>query len=212
MTTDVQVEFVEDSTVKNDVCNLSRELLTGASKVGAASWTASTRDPESRACMINNFVATFDALDCERSLWLICGDSSWQKNSRVIQHKRFWGRLRSKVGTLDSIDELLEYACEQDDKIKFFGAALVSKSNVDTVLRVICRTGNCYLVSVKNSTNFLETVLKSGWEDKGWFDYDLLKRVLAAEELLFKPVGEFDDPDYGFVCVGSPERVMRLTN
>nr|WP_231986824.1 hemagglutinin repeat-containing protein [Pseudomonas trivialis] len=94
-------------------------------------------------------------------------------------------------------------------KLKFFCALRLSELSIGTVVDVIIDERCSYIVATPKSFD-IEPILDVGWSGSLAEDFSLCGRICEEKGLLFKPVGEFDDHEWGFVSIGSPEILKKL--
>lgn len=104
---------------------------------------------------------------------------------------------------------LNEEMLERDNKLKFFGAILLSELSIESVVKTLNEESCSYIVALPESANIKEA-LCLGWDIHGGFDKELLRYVINNKGIIFKVVGEFDDPENGFVGLGVPELLKNL--
>ena len=212
MTTEIKVEFVEDAIADNDVCTLQLSALPGDTKVGAAAWLTDQANDDARSAVLNRVLKCHENANLTKCLWIVFGDPTWQADSRIARHGGLWGRLSRRGLDVGSLHQQSEWVDDRDTQFRAFGAAIVSPENVSATVSVLETMNNGYLLSSTSDSSVAYGALQNRWENGPWFDYSLLSYALKANALLWKPVGSFDDPEVGFVCVGHPESIRPLTS
>ncbi|HIF9205248.1 TPA: hypothetical protein ACX6QK_002597 [Photobacterium damselae] len=209
-TTNLEHTTTMDVSKENDTYYISKDNLLENMKVGASSWLlSSTNHFEARLTVLKMIFKLIHAKMPHLSLWYLVGDSAWQNDTRIIRHKKLFKRLNVRGGGIEHSTKSIENMLENEGKLKFFAAACISESSINSVIKTIAKEPCSYIVAIPDSFD-INSVLNNGWESSNYIDRNILNNVIESRGLLFKIVGAFDDQESGFVGFGMPELITEL--
>ena len=209
MTTEVKIFSTPDISVDNEVLNIRPESGKVKDVLSAASFLVESTSSES--CV---FVLEFIAKIIKRSLpayeiWLLVGSSALQSDTRIIRYRGLWGALKLQGVEMPKATDLKDITVEADGKLKFYGALRLSELPARIVVDTISAGYRCYIVALPSDTG-ADIALSMPWSGIASEDLDFYCLICEEKGLLFKMVGEFDDPERGVVSIGSPILVQEL--
>lgn len=210
MTTELRTTFTMDVSKENETYNINDFLVSHKFKIAAISWLLSSRDHLDARISVLRII--FSAVLTEFSslnLWLVIGDSAWQPDTRIIRHKKLFKRLSARGVEITHADSFYEDKVESDGKLKFFGAARLSELAIESVVKVMNEEPCSYIIAVPRNFG-VKALISVGWGSREAIDTNILLKVAEKEGMLFKMIGAFDDPDAGYVGLGSTGVVKRL--
>lgn len=209
MTTPIKVESTVDIFSANNVMNFTQVSDKGLA-LGGATWLTSGVSHLESVTTVLRFVYDL-ILNNLRSdkFWLLIGSSTWQQDTRIVRHKKLWGALKARGIEIAGGKDAKEIALESQGKIKFFGAICLTESSLESVAKAIAEEQCAYLVASSEKST-IHDVLEVGW--LGDFRDDTYLRAFAAEHdvVLFKRIGEFDDPERGLAAIAKPQILAKL--
>ena len=212
MITDIKTTCTMDVSKENDAYNICESNLPTNMKIAACSWLLSSKNHLEARLSILRVIFNLIMIQAPKfKFWYLVGDSAWQDDTRIIRHKKLFKRLKSRGVEITHTKEILECKREHQGKIKFFGATLLSELSIESVVRMIDEEPCSYLIAITEDSD-ISNVIHSGWENSDFIDKGLLSYVAENNGLIFKVVGEFDDPESGFVGLGTPELVRRFNS
>lgn len=210
MTTDIKTISTVDVSKENDVYNICEGKLPANMKIAACSWLLSSKNRlEARLIVLRAIFNLIMVRMPTFKLWYLVGDSIWQNDTRIIRHNKLFKRLKSGGVEVTNASEFLECMQEHHGKLKFFGATLLSELSIESVVKMIAEAPCSYLVAMSANSD-VSAAIHSGWETSDFIDKGLLSYVAENKGLIFKAVGEFYDPESGFVGLGRAELVKKL--
>jgi len=210
LTIDIEVTSTNDVSKKNDVYNIRNSDLLKDEIIAASSWISfSTCRNEARSKILRLIFKQAMNKTPKYNFWCFIGNSTWQDDTRIVRHRKLWKALHARGIDISHCMDSHEEVIEGDGKLRFFGAKLFSELSIKSVISAIEEERCSYLVFLPESIS-LEPALLKGWNVYNGFDEDLLKFTLDNEGVIFKAVGEYDDPDSGFVGLGSPRLISIL--
>lgn len=199
-----------DVTEENHVYNISKDSLPEGITISAGSWLLSGKHHEARIRTLSFIFDLIETKTPEFDIWFFLGDSAWQDDTRIIRHKRLWRRLEYRgfqiLGSSDTYEEFVK----NGNKVKFFGAKLLSVTSIQSVIKVMTTESCSYIVAISRDID-INVILQVGWSNGDSFDGELLKLIVKNKGILFKVVGKFDDRESGFVGLGAPSLIKLLT-
>ncbi len=199
-----------DVSKENETYNIGKNNLPENIKVAAASWLSTLGSRYDARLLVLRLIFSLVMTKIPGfTFWYFIGDSAWQDNTRIVRHKKLWKRLKSRGIEVTHFSDSYEEMLERDNKLKFFGAILLSELSIESVVKTLNEESCSYIVALPESANIKEA-LCLGWDIHGGFDKDLLRYVINNKGIIFKVVGEFDDPENGFVGLGVPELLKNL--
>lgn len=209
MTTEVKIFSTPDISVDNEVINIRSESAKVKDVLSAASFLVESTSSESFV-----FVLEFIANVIEKSLpayevWLLVGSSAWQSDTRIIRYRGLWGALKLQGVEIPKATDLKDVTVEADGKLKFYGALRLSELPVRSVVDTVLAGYRCYMVALPSDAG-ADIALSMPWSGIASEDLDFYRLICEVKGLLFKMVGEFDDPERGVVSIGAPILVKQL--
>lgn len=199
-----------DVSKENEAYNIGKEKLPEHTRIAAGSWLSSSGSHyDARLCVLKLIFNLIMDRFPKFTFWYFVGDSAWQDDTRIIRHKGLWKGLHSRGIDVTHSSESCEEMLESDGKLRFFGAKTISELSIESVVKALAEEHCSYLIALPEGTD-IKAALRSGWDVFDGFDKSLLKYVMKNKGLIFKVVGEFDDPQSGFVGLGEPELVKKL--
>lgn len=209
MTTEVKIFSTPDISVDNEVINIRSESGEVKDVLTAASFLVEGTSSESFV-----FVLEFIADVIKKSLpayevWLLVGSSAWQSDTRIVRYRGLWGALKFQGVEIPEATDLKDSTVEADGKLKFYGALPLSELPARTVVDTILAGYRCYVVALPSDAG-ADIALSIPWSGIPSEDLDYYCLISEVKGLLFKMVGEFDDPERGVISIGSPILVQEL--
>ncbi|WP_238349070.1 hypothetical protein [Pseudomonas poae] len=210
MTIDIKIVSAPDISVANDVINLHRAGENHRSALSAASFLVDYASNTSVAGVLRFIFSLIVKSLPEYNVLLLVGNSAWQSDTRVVRYRKLWGgTLKFRGSEILGGSDPRESIVASHGKLKFFCALRLSELSIGTVVDVIIDERCSYIVATPKSFD-IEPILDVGWSGSLAEDFSLCGRICEEKGLLFKQVGEFDDHEWGFVSVGSPEILKKL--
>ncbi|VTU35322.1 hypothetical protein RA8CHR_05188 [Variovorax sp. RA8] len=209
MTTNIRVSRTEDLFTENNVMNLTQTRPSTA--LAGASWVADEAPPHKALLAVLNHVLALvkKELPCSE-LWLLAGTRVWQPDTRVVRYYKLWGALRARgLKVPDDIQSSEEVMMQSEGKLKFFGAARLSELAAEDVAQFLLKEHCAYLVALPRDLP-RHTLLELGWTGDLSSDSEIINHLVAADALLLKRIGEFDDLERGLLALGCPPVVNAL--
>ncbi len=77
------------------------------------------------------------------------------------------------------------------------------------MIELIVKERCSYIILVPENFE-IKTILSLGWSGSLTEDLNVFHEVYKAGGLLFKGMGEFDDPEWGFLSIGLPETIKKI--
>lgn len=147
-------------------------------------------------------------------LWLFVIHTLWQSDTRLRRHKKLWRGL-GEAGVELPRERTSEEILESRDGIKFYGAANVGRDDLAKVGDILAREPGSLLVSApRDQRPPLRELLAAGWASghHASLEYwrDLAVVAACHDDILFRPVGAFDDREAGFSLISIPGVVRRI--
>ena len=210
MTTDIRVDSTMDASKENETYNINEALLPSGLNIAAIRWLLSSRNHlEARVLVLRAiFSLILDKLPSLR-LWCVVGDSTWQSDNKIIRHKKLFKRLKARGVEITHADNFAEEILEVDGKLKFFGATQLSELSIESAVKLMGEESCSYIVALPKECE-INVLISKGWDAREAIDLSLLGRVVENNGLFFKVIGIFDDPESGYVGLGSPNLVRKL--
>jgi len=210
MTIEAQVLCSKDVFSENDVLTLDRQRFSANLQLGAMEWAVE------RDVRVDVFPMLFGAVldDIGRhfgvhEVWLITGHSAWQRDTKVVRHRKLFNSLKMLGIDLEETCDRFEFLVEREGKLKYFGAARLASETVVAAGRTMTpRSCNYILVQPKGIG--LGYLPAAGWTGQWNEDNGLVSDVTNRNGLLFQRVGFFDDPEVGVVAVGNPLTLKQI--
>lgn len=141
--------------------------------------------------------------------WLFVTNSSWQTDTRIVRHRRLWGSLKFRGFELKGCDLEQELLVIRDGEIKFFCATRLSKISLSDVAKLILEERCSYILAVPDGFD-VNCALRIGWSGVMQDDLKYMEYVALSGGIILKALGEFDDPDSGFLCFGNPINIENI--
>ncbi|MBV1882726.1 MAG: hypothetical protein KUG82_13895 [Pseudomonadales bacterium] len=210
MTTDIELVSTMDVSKENEAYNISEEKLPENTKIAAGSWLSSSGSHyQARLSVLRLIFSLIISKIPKFRFWYFIGDSTWQDDTRVVRHKRLWKALSSRGIEVGHSNETFEELIVSDGMLRFFGAKSISELSIESVVKALSEERCSYFLALPQDTD-IKVALHLGWDVHDGFDKGLLRFSVENGGLLFKAIGEFDDPESGFVGLGEPELVQKL--
>jgi hypothetical protein len=201
MATKIKIIRTFDISLPNEVFNLHEDKEYGELKLSAASLTVSEKSYEASVVVLDFICKSAVKNMPEYAFWLLLGNSAWQPNTRLVRYLGLWGGLKSRGIEMPQVTRSVERIVERDGKLRFFGAMCLSDFSDRKSIEVLL-TERCSYIAILPKNFDIECVLDLGWCGGLSEDQTLCAYVGERKGLLIMRVGEFDDPDNGFVSVG----------
>lgn len=210
MTTNIKIEFCLDVSKENEVYNFQKVMLPPEYVIAGISWSKDYRDRKRVRSDILKYVVSFlnDKLS-DISLWFFSGNSVWQNDNRIVRYRGLWGGLKAQGVLTDQFNELHEELVDCDGKLKFFGATKISDQSIESVIETSAIERSSYVMMLPRNIAVRE-ILCNGWSSDYTFDKKLIGYVFENSGLIIKAVGDFDDPETGFVGLASPDLIKKI--
>jgi hypothetical protein len=210
MTTNVKVGVAADAFQTNSLIKLDRSAFDSTIALSVAEWI-SARKPYDVA-LVEVLKMIYRSM-CERMsgyhVWLLLGNECWQDDTRIRRHKKLFQALKPQGLNFEAFQDRREFMVEKGGKLKFFGAVRLDDHALIDVPKTM-QPGSCtYLLALPEIAPVLPE--SSGWSGALDEDIELIRTNIKNEGIIFQRVGYFDDPDVGFVALGKPDVIARLT-
>ncbi len=210
MTIDIQTISSTDVSKGNEVYNINESLLPTNVKIAAIRWQLSSRNHvETRILVLRAVFSLILEKMPNLMLWCVVGDSAWQPDTKIMRYKKLFKRLKARGAEFNHSSLLIEDKVELNGKLKFFGAAQLSWLSIESAVNVMAEETCSYIIVIPEKLGIKELISK-GWNDCEVIDLDLLGKVVENNGLLLKAIGHFDDPEAGFLGLGSPDLMKEL--
>lgn len=210
MTIELTVRFQRDAFSGDPLVMLRREAFSNGARLAAAEWTV-VRKPgvEVFQHVLHSVFSQIATNLPDYEIWLLTGDSVWQSDTRIVRYRKKFNALKAQGMDFESIPERFEYAVEDGDKVKFFGAARLHEA----VLRAVALTmppRACTYVAVIPKGDEKKFVLSTGWTGQWNDDAAFIEMIAQSDGILLQRVGFFDDPEVGLMAVGNPNALAQI--
>ncbi|WP_256593154.1 hypothetical protein [Pseudomonas sp. 2822-15] len=209
MTIDIQIVNAPDISLTNNVINPQWAEDNFRAVLSAASFLVADKSNASLAGVLSFICRLIDKRLPEYDVWLLLGNSAWQPDTRIVRYRKLWGALKFRGYEISEGSDSQESVVEAHGGLKFFGALRLSKLSIASLIDVIVDERCSYIVATPKAFEF-KCSLDVGWSGSLAEDYSLCCQVCREDGLLFKQVGEFDDHEWGFISIGSPEIMEKL--
>lgn len=208
--TNINVVCSLDVSRENETYNLSEISQMVNLKVAAVRWQIPSRNRLEARIIVLRFIFSLIVKKIHGfKLWCVVGDSVWQSDTRIIRHNKFFKRLKERGVEISHAAHFLEELVESDGKLKLFGAAQLSELSIESVVSLMEEESCSYLIAVPEEFE-VHALICRGWNASELIDTRLLCEIVKSNGLVLKMVGAFDDPESGFVGIGTPEMVKVL--
>lgn len=147
-------------------------------------------------------------------LWLFAIHTLWQPDTKVRRHKKLWQTLAESGAELPK-ERTSEEVLESQDGIKFYSRASVNRDDLAKVGGILAKEPGSLVLSAPHDRSVLHReLLAAGW---GTGDHlslaywrDLAMAAAHHANILFRPVGAFDDREAGFNLISTPDVVRSI--
>lgn len=85
----------------------------------------------------------------------------------------------------------------------------MSELSIESVVKLMGEESCSYIVAVPKEYE-IKALISKEWDAREVIDSSLLGKVVENNGLVFKVIGAFDDPESGYVGLGSPNLVRKL--
>lgn len=212
MTTEMQYDFIDDVSRRNNVLVLA---VVKALPLSAGVWTKAVADSISRAqfeclnCAVRNLVANRPNWE----FWLIVGHKTFQPNNRITRHNGLWKSLKNLGLVVPQGQFIAESALESEDGLRVFGAVRFDASQIQAVHAVMRETQAAVaFIPGEQSDSMVTSIVRHGW---------LMKNTKPPEEILenvcvhlsglvLDVYGDFDDPEASVAVIGKKDVILDL--
>lgn len=146
------------------------------------------------------------------TLWLLAGQTCWQKKSVVSQHRKLWGSLKASSLLIPPGHTVPESMTESDAGIRYFGALQLELGSVEAAAAIVAAEPVSHLVAINSAHDVLiADLVQRTWElpDVGP-SVQVLRAVCQSQGVVFWPVGAFDDVEAGAVSFAIPSLIGQL--
>lgn len=209
MTIDIQVVSTPDISIANDVINPRWTEDDFKLVFSATNFLVADASNASLAGVLSFICRLIDKRLPEYDVWLLLGNSAWQPDTRIVRYRKLWGALKFRGDEISGGSGSQESVVEAYGKLKFFGALRFSELSIASLIDVIVEEPCLYIAATPKAFEF-KCILDVGWSGSVAEDFSLCCQVCEENGLLFKQVGEFDDHEWGFISIGSPEIMEKL--
>lgn len=204
MTIEVQILIAPDISVSNEVINLSYRADTPSRVLSAASFLAADSSNASLNIVLGFICKTIENKIPSYEVWLFISSSTWQSDTRVVRYRGLWGALKLRGVDVPGGVNSQEILVEQGGRLKFYGAQYLPDFSIKSVANAVLSERCSYIVVLPKNVD-IQSSLKVGWTGDASEDLEFINCICDKGGLVFKKVGEFDDREWGFVCIGFPE-------
>lgn len=194
MTTDIEVTSTQNIFQYNEVYNFDASKVGAELVLSAASFLINGAPNNSLVAVCKFIFSLIRKNMYGYEVWVIVGNSAWQPNTRIVRHRKLWGALKFQGCEILGGSDPQESFSEAHEKLKFFGAIKISKASIESMIELIFKERCSYIILVPENFK-IKNILSLGWSGSLTEDLNLFHEVYKAGGLLFKRMGEFDDPN-----------------
>ncbi|WP_339533390.1 hypothetical protein [Pseudomonas mucidolens] len=209
MITEIKVTRTKNAFQSNDVINLGSIIKPDKCSLSAISWTTTELSWRTQLSILEDLYTRFNSAIPEQNIWLLIGSYSWQPDSRIIRHRRLWGCLKARGMEVLHGKNYQDVLTEGREGVKFFGAVTLSEPSLMSTLFAILSERCSYIVGLPKDCD-VSFFLNSGWKGKITDDINLICGISNLKGFVLKPIGEFDDPERGFLYLGSSDVARKI--
>lgn len=209
MTTDIFVKSCSDMFSDNEIVKIGRPE-SPKEKLGVANFL---REGVREGALVVVLDFLFDLIKKKYpayKFWLFVTNSSWQEDTRIARYRGLWGALKFRGFEIKGNDLDREFLVCKNGEIKFFCAARFSKISLSDVVKLVLEERCSYILAVPDDFD-VDCALRIGWSGVIQDDLTYIEYVSLSGGLALKVLGEFDDPDSGFLCFGSSGSIENIT-
>lgn len=211
MITDIKIISTNNALQGNDLINLDGIIKPDKCSLSAISWTTTKSSWRTTQLDILEYLyAQINSAIPGQNTWLLIGNYSWQPDNRITRHRRLWGGLKARGIEVPHGRNYQDSVTEGREGIKFFGAANLSKPALMSTLSAMLSERCSYIVGLPKDCE-VSSFLNSGWTGKITEDINLICEISNLKGFVLKSIGEFDDPEHGFLYLG-PSDIARKIN
>jgi len=206
----LQTTSTMDATTRNDTFNINDNFSPHVEKIAACAWFTNSRDHvESRILVLKEIFSLISSKSKNLNIWCILGDSFWQPDDRIIRYKKFFKRYKRIGVDLLHASNFIEQEVELEGKLKYFGAAKLSKQSIPSTVNSMIRAPYSYIIAVPQEFD-IHALLSMGWDNRDLFDRGVLIKVVENNGLVLRAFGFFDDPESGYTGLAKPYLIKTL--
>lgn len=210
MTTNIRAVSAPDLSVDNDVINLGGIDLEEGRKIAGVCWTVRKQVAEkSLIIVLDHLLETIRRNLPEHGVWLLVGNSTLQKKTRIVKYRGLWGALAARGIIFNHANSAKEVVRELPEGLRFFGSLKLFEVDLDGAAKALLEEVCSYIFVMPSDTN-MEDFLESGWTGDFFEDAEIVSRVVSYDGMMIKRYGQFDDEEKGVVGVGSPRLVSMI--
>ena len=212
MITDIRSASAEDLSVDNEVMNFRRAPLPESNTLAGASWSTLVISSSPYEALLSVFRFVYSLIEKklpDYEIWLLIGDSLWQRDTRIVRYYKLWGGLKARGIEILHASHAQVVMLEAEGKLKFFGATQLSELSAGSAVKVLLEEHCTYLVALPRHLE-PQDILGIGWSGRFAEDSSVIAYISKSGGLLLKRIGEFDDEDIGLAAIGQPELVKAL--
>lgn len=209
MTIEIRIVTTPDVSVANEVVNLS---YAQGHKGGALSATSFLYAGPSGRYLVDVLSFIFNLVSKkapENDIWIFVGNSSRQPDTRIVRYRKLWGALKSRGLEILGGSNAKEITVDVDGGVKFFAALLLSEQSIESVVKVLLGERCSYILVLPKDVD-AQAALEKGWSGDMSEDLSFYYYICGIRGLVFKRIGEFDDCEWGFLAIGSPDSMRAL--
>jgi hypothetical protein len=145
--------------------------------------------------------------------WLFIGHRNWQRDDRIVRHRKLWSALRAKGVRIPIGQEQSEIVISSEHGIKYFGL-LKCDSVIDCSVGAILRSGwETQLVFASQSAVMAasESLLLGGFEHATNAPPEKVIDVLCGQDVFaYLPIGWFDDRRSGCALIAKVSLMVTI--
>ncbi|WP_440467009.1 hypothetical protein ACKI1H_28015 [Pseudomonas sp. YH-1] len=208
MTTDIFIKSCPDVFSDNDIVKIGSSGRPKGKLAVASFLRGGAR--EGSVFFVLEFL--FDLIKRKyprHEFWLFVTNSTWQKDTRVVRYRGLWGSLKFRGFELKGNDLEQEFLVDKDGEVKFFCATRLSRISLSDVVKLVLEERCSYVLAVPDGFD-VNCALRIGWSGVVQDDLTYMEYVAFSGGVVLKPLGEFDDPESGFLCFGNKMNIENI--
>jgi hypothetical protein len=146
---------------------------------------------------------------------LMVGHTAWQPDNRITRYNKLWASMTKGGVPLPSGQRSEEVLITGEGGIKFFGYIDCDENQFATILGVLRSERACTLVlpCTEDAKTTLAQSVRRGWSWSGRTALppsEFLQAACKTDLLVYVPIGDFDDREWGCAIIARPGRIDQL--